>query len=413
MSRRERGENDAVDASFVRQILDINPHLIFAKDREGRFTLVNRAVAEVYATTVEELVGKSDADFNADPDEVANFRRDDLEVMDGLREKFIAEELITDATGRKRWLQTIKRPIIGPDGRAHQVLGVATDITRHKELERELAHAALHDGMTGLPNRILFRDRLTLELEAARRFPERRFAVLLVDLDRFKLVNDSLGHDVGDRLLVAAAERLAACVRPGDTVARPGGDEFALLLAAPTEAREARAIASEIHSRLAVPIALGGDRGEIYATASVGIAFGDAQTESPEQILRDADTAMYRAKGTGRNRSADFDPVMHAVAVAQFELEGELRRAVERREFELHFQPIVRLLDGAVTEPAWRTKRSWYLVATDDRMIPPPAQRAMSERAGAAVTEAEGSHAIYVSRPDVVAAIITTAATAA
>jgi diguanylate cyclase (GGDEF)-like protein/PAS domain S-box-containing protein len=347
---RRSPDDDAFEASFVRQILDINPHLIFAKDRSGRFTLVNRTLAEIYGTTVEELLGKSDADFNPDPEQVAHFRRDDLEVMDSLCEKFIAEELITDATGRQRWLQTIKRPIVGADGKANQVLGVATDITRHKELESELAHAALHDALTGLPNRALFRDRLGLELEAARRFPERRFAVLLVDLDRFKLVNDSLGHDAGDRLLVVAGERLGASVRPGDTVARLGGDEFALLLASPTEPREAREIAQAILARLALPVALEPGRREVYVGASVGLAFGDAATESPDQIVRDADTAMYRAKGAGRNRSAEFDPAMHAVAVAQFELEGELRRAVERSEFELHFQPIVRLLDGAVTE---------------------------------------------------------------
>ena len=336
------------DRGFLRQILDINPHLVFAKDREGRFTLVNRAVAEVYGTTVEALIGKSDADFNSDQNEVEHFRRDDLEVMDSLREKFIAEELITDAHGRKRWLQTIKRPIIDLEGRADQVLGVATDITHHKELEQQLAHAALHDSLTGLPNRALFRDRLKLELAATRRFPRQRFAAIFVDLDRFKLVNDSLGHDVGDGLLVAAAERLLSSVRPGDTVARWGGDEFTILLTGIASAQEAQELALAIHRRLCEPMLLDGQ--EVFVTASLGLALGGSGYSSPEEILRDADTAMYRAKSSGRNQSVIFNPAMHTMTVAQFELESDLRRAVDRREFELHFQPIVRLADGAVTE---------------------------------------------------------------
>ncbi len=219
----------AIDASFVRQILDINPHLIFAKDREGRFTLVNRALAEIYGTTVEELTGKRDSDFNADSSEVENFRRDDLAVMDGLQEKFIAEELITDASGRRRWLQTIKRPIVGPNGKADQVLGVATDITRHKEAEDGIQRLVHADPLTGLANRILLDARVRQDLSRAHRARE-PLALIFLDVDRFKNVNDTLGHRIGDELLIQVAARLDSIVRDEDTLCRLGGDEFVLVL---------------------------------------------------------------------------------------------------------------------------------------------------------------------------------------
>ncbi len=336
------------DRAFLRQVVDINPHFVFAKDRQGRFTLVNRAVAEAYGTTVDDLIGKTDADFNSNLEEVEHFRRDDLEVMDNLREKFIPEEVITDADGRTRWLQTIKRPIVGPDGRADQVLGVATDITVHKALEQQLAHAALHDALTGLPNRVLFRDRLAVAVERAKRSSGSQFAVLFLDLDRFKLINDSLGHDLGDRLLVAAARRIERCVRPGDTVARLGGDEFTLLLTDLDGPRDAVLAAEAIHRVLAEPFPL--LEREVYLTASVGIAVKTAADQQPDDILRDADTAMYRAKALGRGRQVVFDPTMHALAVAQLELENDLRRGLERGELCLVYQPIVRLTDGRVVE---------------------------------------------------------------
>ncbi len=336
------------DRQFLRQVLDINPHLVFAKDRSGRFTLVNQALAEAYGTTVEGLIGKTDADFNRHPAEVEQFRRDDLEVMDNLHEKFIGEEKITDASGRTRWLQTIKRPIVGADGRADQVLGVATDITRHKELEQQLVHAALHDGLTGLPNRVLFTDRLAMAVESASRSPSYRFAVVFVDLDRFKVINDSLGHTLGDQLLVAAAQRFASCVRPGDTVARLGGDEFTLLLTGIAGLRDAVHAAESIQGALAAPFLL--EEQEIFITASVGVAVSMPGGHDALDLLRDADTAMYRAKALGRGQHVIFDPDMHERAVARLRLENDLRRALDRGEMTLVYQPIVRVADCRIVE---------------------------------------------------------------
>ena len=169
-------------------------------------------------------------------------------------------------------------------------------------------------------------------------------ALLFLDLDRFKVVNDSLGHGVGDQLLVEFGRRLQTALRPGDTVARVGGDEFALLLDGTNTARKAEAVASRIHEALQHPFTIA--RREVYASASVGLAMGTAEYERAEEILRDADIAMYRAKKAGRSRTEVFDRTMHQHAVATLELETALRQAVERREFELHYQPIVSLGDG-------------------------------------------------------------------
>jgi diguanylate cyclase (GGDEF)-like protein/PAS domain S-box-containing protein len=340
----ERGRRH--DRDYLRQVVDIIPHFVFAKDRAGRFTLANRAVAEAYGTTQEALLGRTDADFNPDAEEVDHFRRDDLEVMDTQREKVIAEEKITESSGRVRWLQTIKRPIVGADGRADQVLGVATDITRHKELEERLSHAALHDALTSLPNRTLFRDRLELAHRRARRHNESKYAVLFLDLDRFKRVNDSLGHGSGDELLRVVARRLERAIRPGDTVARLGGDEFTILIHDVHSPSDPLRVAERIHRELAAPTML--DGAEVYASASIGIALSDGASGRVEDLLRDADTAMYRAKALGPGRHVLFDPEMHQEAVAQLELESELRRATERVEFEVWFQPIVAVPDRAV-----------------------------------------------------------------
>jgi diguanylate cyclase (GGDEF)-like protein len=208
-------------------------------------------------------------------------------------------------------------------------------------------HAAFHDTLTGLPNRALLLDHLKLAIERARRRPEHLFAVLFIDLDRFKNINDSLGHGIGDHLLVALARRLEGCLRPMDSVARLGGDEFAVLLDGLEDARAAIAVAERIQGELMQPFNLNGH--EVYTTASIGIALSSTGYEQPEHVLRDADTAMYRAKENGKSRHEMFDTVMHARAVALLKLETDLRRAVERHEFEVYYQPIVALAANRIT----------------------------------------------------------------
>jgi diguanylate cyclase (GGDEF)-like protein len=204
---------------------------------------------------------------------------------------------------------------------------------------------SLHDDLTRLPNRALFIDRLGHALERARRRSQ-PFALLLLDLDRFKNVNNSLGHAAGDRLLAAAARRLADSVRPGDTVSRLGGDEFTILLEAIAGPDDPVRVAERVQYDLAAPFELDGH--EVVTAASIGIVLWSPGYFRPEEVLRDADIAMYRAKALGRARHQVFDASMHAHAVTVLRTEMELRRALERGEFRLHYQPIVSVLGGGI-----------------------------------------------------------------
>ena len=219
------------------------------------------------------------------------------------------------------------------------------DVSDRKRAEDRLLHDALHDALTGLPNRTLFMDRLAHCLDRRSRLATYRCAVLFLDLDRFKMINDSLGHAAGDRLLTHVSARLKACLRPSDTLARLGGDEFAILLDDVKDASNAVRVAQRIQAELEVPFSLDGR--EIYSTASIGIAISDRHS-GPEDVLRDADTAMYRAKGQGRAGHAIFDAEMHAEVRSQLQLETDLRRALARGQFEVFYQPIVALTSGAI-----------------------------------------------------------------
>ncbi|HEX8392074.1 MAG TPA: EAL domain-containing protein [Longimicrobium sp.] len=218
------------------------------------------------------------------------------------------------------------------------------EVTEQKRVEDRLIHQALHDPLTGLPNRHLFMERLTAALLRVRRREGGVCAVLFLDLDRFKVVNDSLGHHVGDELLNVVADRIRASVRLTDTVARFGGDEFAVLLDGLEAVEEATRIAGRVAESLAEPVALGDY--ELFTAASIGIALAESGRERPEDLLRNADMAMYRAKGSATLRCEVFDAEMHARAVERLELETDLRRALSRNEFSLVYQPIVSLRTG-------------------------------------------------------------------
>ena len=223
---------------------------------------------------------------------------------------------------------------------------LTTEVGVRKQVEEQLLHNAFHDGLTGLANRALFMDHLKLALGRAERHEACRFAVLFLDLDRFKFINDSLGHTVGDQLLVGIARRLETAMRPGDTVARLGGDEFTILLDDIGDADDAKAVAGRLQRELAVPYNLGGH--EVFITVSIGIALSAPGYHRPEEILRDADTAMYRAKHLGKARHEMFDQGMRTHAADMMELERDLRWAVERQELFLQYQPIVSLDTGVL-----------------------------------------------------------------
>jgi diguanylate cyclase (GGDEF)-like protein len=220
------------------------------------------------------------------------------------------------------------------------------DVTEREQAAARLLHDAFHDELTGLPNRALFLDRLRQALERARREPDQLTAVLFLDLDRFKLVNDRLGHMVGDQVLTRISATLGAVLRPADTIARIGGDEFAVLLEGGRDVSDAVRVAERLHASLSAPIRIG--KHQHFVTMSIGIAIRTPEHKHPEALLRDADTAMYRAKSSGRACYVVFNRAMHRQVMARRRLEADLRRALEEDQFRIHYQPFVDLATDEV-----------------------------------------------------------------
>lgn len=215
------------------------------------------------------------------------------------------------------------------------------EIGERKVMEKQLIHDSLHDSMTGLPNRVLFLDRLGQAIRSGKRRPDNTFAVLFIDVDQFKVINDSLGHLTGDQLLISVAKRMKSCLRSSDTVARFGGDEFAVLLEITGDKASALVVADKLQQAIKLPFKLDGH--ELHITASIGIVMNTGGYTSPEEILRDADIAMYEAKASGKSRFEIFDINMRSQAFSRLEMEQELRTALEKREFQLYYQPILSL----------------------------------------------------------------------
>ncbi len=275
------------------------------------------------------------------PDDKDRFQTELALHIKGLTPIFECEYLIRHANGKYLWALSRGLAVRDADGTAYRMAGSHSDISARKLAEERLAHDALHDALTGLPNRVLFMDRLENRFERTKRNPNDLFAIMFIDLDRFKVVNDSLGHAVGDQLLITIAIRLKLSLRPEDTLSRLSGDEFAVLLNDVSDINDLQRVADRIKVQLVTTTLLGAV--ERSPTASIGIAIYNSSYLSAGELLRDADVAMYRAKAMGGNRHQLFDESMHVNAIERLQLEGDLKHAVERKELLVYYQPIVSL----------------------------------------------------------------------
>ena len=344
VTERLRAEKDLRESEErYRAVVEQSVESIYLFDPDTKQILeANAALEELLGYTSGELSGMTLYDIVAHPPEDIDLTVE-RHLLEGQR--FVGERRYRRKDGSVIQVGVSATVIPYQDGNA--ICAVARDVTEQKALEEQLKHQAFHDPLTDLPNRALFLDRLAHALSSVRR--ERgSVAVLFVDLDDFKSINDSLGHEAGDLLLSQVAWRLGSCVRPGDTVARLFGDEFSILLDSPAEVEEAQRVTERIMARLRAPFHLGGK--EVFVSSSIGIASGPVsdspEREQPKDVLHRADLAMYAAKSSGKSQYEVFNPSMNTRAVQRMELKTELRRGVENNEFEVHYQPIVEAETG-------------------------------------------------------------------
>lgn len=319
---------------------------IFQTTPDGHYLDANPSLARIYGydsvaelrATFSDIAGQ----LYTDPNRRAEF----VALMEDADEVSNFESQIRRKGGELIWISENARVVRDEIGAIAYYEGTVEDITSTRDNKQRLLHDALHDRLTGLSNRALFMDRLEQSFARLERHPNHLFAVLFLDFDRFKNINDSLGHLAGDELLKAIAQRLLECLRPGDSVSRFGGDEFALLLEDVRDLSDATLVAERVQNAMRKPFQLGSQ--EVFSSASIGIALGHGDYTNAEDLLRDADMAMYRAKALGKARHEVFDSEMHTRAVALLQLETDLRWAIERDEFRLHYQPIVTLDSGNI-----------------------------------------------------------------
>ena len=325
----------------IRQIINLGPHMIFATNANGKLILANRYAANFFGIKMSDIEGYKQKDLIAGAPNAENLFEDEELLLRRDSHAIQKEAEVYGADGQKVTLNVSKVPFITRYSRIPSVVTVGVDITEAKEYEHQIQHMAQHDSLTGLPNRLLLNDRIHQSLALTKRYGHSG-AVLFIDLDYFKNINDSLGHIAGDKLLKEVAERIQGVIRDGDTIARLGGDEFIIQLnhlsGDPSKAEQnACKIAEKINFTLAQEYEVDGHK--LFSTASIGVVVYPRDADTEESIIQRADTAMYYAKSMGRNRFAVFKKAMEKAVVRKHILERELRKALAESRFILRFQP--------------------------------------------------------------------------
>ena len=316
---------------------------IVITDGNSRIQAVNPAFTAITGYAPEDVVGQTPAILRSDKHDEQFFRS----LWKNLYEqgKWTGEIWNRRKNGEvfPVWLNI--NAIHDPHGKLQQYVGLFTDITEHKRGEEKLRYQAYHDPLTDLPNRLMYSEHLELALPQAER-RQQMCAVMMLDLDRFKHVNDTYGHEFGDKLLIRVAQRLRECIRKEDALARMGGDEFTFLLSLVDDIKDVARVAEKILAGFALPLSIDGN--DLFVTPSIGISLFPENGRDAETLLKNADAAMYRAKEQGRNNYQFYTADMNALAQQRLELENDLRRAIERGELEMYYQPKVALQDGRI-----------------------------------------------------------------
>ncbi|MCE3257053.1 MAG: multi-sensor diguanylate cyclase/phosphodiesterase, partial [Nitrobacter vulgaris] len=316
---------------------DVSADKVFTSPETESLLGLKRGALEGPAATWLEVLHPLDQD---------RFRAALDSVLEQRRGRLVQDFRLRMSDGHFMWFALKARPVVGSDGEVSRVVGTLTDVTETRKAEERMLHDSVHDNLTGLPNRKLFIDRLNAVATFAKTMPSLRPTLMVIDLDRFKQVNDSVGIAVGDSILLTLARRLTRILKPQDTLARLSGDQFGLILLSEQDPPRITAFAETIRKTIRAPITIN-DR-EIFLTASIGLALSDPQTQLTEEIIKDAELAMYHSKRIGGDRIDVYKPAMRARKNDRLSLEAELRRAIERREIAILYQPIVRLEDRSI-----------------------------------------------------------------
>ena len=340
----------------------------YLSQNEERFSLAMRASNDglwdwdlktnkiLYSERWKEMLGFIDDEISDTPDEwLSRIHPEDHDrvrasidaYLEGTTSNFEIEYRIRHFSDNYLWMMAKGLAIRTSNGRAARFAGSQTDVSERKSNEEQMIYDTLHDTLTSIPNRTLLLDRIRQSLVRRKRYHKTSFAIIFIDLDRFRLVNESLGHIHGDELLQLISARLKETIPIGDTVARLGGDEFSILLQDINSIRDVEVIANDIQNSFSKPFFLG-DR-EVFASASMGIAHSDNDYKTPEEILRDSELAMYRAKRDGKSQSIVFQPQFRQSSLSPIDLDTDLRRALDRDEMELHYQPIISMRDRSIS----------------------------------------------------------------